>query len=98
MKKGHVRWLSLFTVICIMSVVTGAFAQVMTFNGCVDARGIPVAFILDNSINDVAIARLDNLGWPIIDYNTAVLGSFCPKTRLFWHTYDGGRIPENTSA
>jgi hypothetical protein len=39
-----------------------------------DARGIPVASILYNSINDVAIARLDNLGRSTIQYNTAVLG------------------------
>ena len=93
MKKSHARWLALFTVICIMSVVTGASAKVITFDGCVDARGIPVASILDNSINDVAIARLDNLGRPIIQYNTAVLGSFCPETRLFWYAHEGGRIP-----
>ena len=97
MKKGHARWLALFTVICIMSVVTGGSAQVITFDGCVDARGIPVASTLDNSINDVAIARLDNLGWPIIHYNTAVLGYFRPETRLFWYAHEGGRIPENTS-
>lgn len=93
MKKGHARWLALFTVICIMSVVTGASAQVITFDGCVDARGIPVPSILDNSVNDVAIARLDNLGWPIIHYNTAVLGYFRPETRLFWYAHEGGRIP-----
>ena len=98
MKKSHARWLALFTVICIMSVVTGASAQVITFDGCVDARGIPVASILDNSINDVAIARLDNLGRPIIQYNTAVLGSFSPETRLFWYAHEGGCIPLNTSA
>ncbi len=76
---------------------TGASAQVITFDGCVDARGIPVPSILDNSVDDVAIARLDNLGWPIIHYNTAVLGYFRPETRLFWYAHEGGRIPENTS-
>ena len=93
MKKSHARWLALFTVICIMSVVTGASAQVILFDGFVDARGIPVASILDNSINDVAIARLDKLGRPIIQNNTAVLGSFSPETRLFWYAHEGGRIP-----
>ena len=92
MKKGHARWLALFTVICIMSVVTGASAQVITFDGCIDARGISVASILDNNINDVAIARLVNLGRPVIQYNTAVLGSFSPETRLFWYVHEGGHI------
>ena len=81
-----------------MSVVTSVSAQVIMFGGCVDARGIPMASILDNSINDVAIARLDKLGRPIIHYNTAVLGSFSPETRLFWYAHEGGCIPLNTSA
>jgi hypothetical protein len=97
MKKSHARWLALFTVICIMSVVTGASAQVITFDGCVDARGIPVASILNSSINDFAIVRLVNLGRPIIQYNNAVSCSFSPETRLFWYAHEGGRIPKNTS-
>ena len=76
-----------------MSVVTSASAQAILFNGFADARGIPVVSILDKSIKDVAIARLDKLGRPTIQNNTEILGSFCPETRLIWYAHEGGRIP-----
>ena len=85
--------MSLFTVICIVTVVTGSSAQVITFDDCVDVRGILVASVVDNSIDDIAIPRYHNLGRPIIQNNTEVLGSFRPETRLFWYAHEGGRMP-----
>lgn len=64
-------------------------AQV-SFGGCRDARGIPVASIRNDRINDVAYANLDRSGRPIIVYNSRVLSWQAPQTRLFWYGHECG--------
>lgn len=73
-----------------MLVGGSAFAQGITFDGCEDFRGIPVASIMDPSLQDVAGAGYAPNGAPIIKYNPAVLSSFAPQTRLFWYGHECG--------
>lgn len=67
-----------------------ANAQMITFDGCRDIRGIPVASLLDVRVQDVAIAGLAPDGTPIIRYNPNVLSWFHPKTRLWWYGHECG--------
>ena len=66
--------------------VSPAYAQV-TYDGCVDFRGIPVASVLNNAIPDVAAARVVQ-GQPVIYYNTVVLSWLPPQTRLFFYAHE----------
>jgi hypothetical protein len=63
-------------------------AQV-TYDGCVDARGIPVASVRNDGLGDVAMATLVN-GQPVIVYNAIVLSWQQPQTRLFWYGHECG--------
>lgn len=61
-------------------------AQV-TWGGCTDYKGFPVASIPTN-VNNVAVAYQDFMGRPIIAYNRNVLNKFSPITRLFWYFHE----------
>lgn len=77
------------SAVCAMVVVAvsaPASAQV-TWDGCVDALGRPVASVRDLSINDVAIASTTVRG-PIIRYNPMVLASISSTSRLFWYLHE----------
>jgi len=69
-------------------IVTDSYGQNVTFEGCVDARGIPVASIPNNMMPDVAKAVLGPMGQPIILYNIQVLSWFRPQARLFWYVHE----------
>ena len=75
-----------FAASCALS--TCGTAQV-TWDGCVDAMGTPVASVHDNSINDVAMSSMAN-GTPIIRYNTTVLAGMHQQTRLFFYGHECG--------
>lgn len=64
-------------------------AQV-TYDGCRDVRGIPVASIADFDLRDVANASLAPTGAPIIRYNPRVLAWLQPQTRLFFYAHECG--------
>jgi hypothetical protein len=64
-----------------------ASAQV-TFDGCVDFRGIPVASILNPQLPDVAAANWAPNQAPIIIYNPYVLARLSPQTRLFFYAHE----------
>jgi hypothetical protein len=66
-----------------------ARAQV-TFDGCVDIRGVPVASIPDRTLNDIAMASEDAYGRPIIRYNAFVVITAHPQTRLFFYAHECG--------
>lgn len=76
-------------IMLLLASFIPAYAQV-TFDGCVDIRGIPVASILSYGINDVAIASLAPNGAPVIQYNPSVLSFFQDKTRMFWYAHECG--------
>jgi hypothetical protein len=68
---------------------SSAFGQV-TFDGCVDARGLPVASIPNYGLNDIASATLDPAGRPVIYYNPRVVVTHYPATRLFFYAHECG--------
>jgi hypothetical protein len=73
-----------FAIFCL--VHTSAFAQV-TYEGCRDFTETSVASVLDNSINDVAMARIE-YGSPVIRYNTNVLSQMSEPTRRFFYVHE----------
>lgn len=62
----------------------------VTFEGCTDIRGIPVASVRNDGLNDVAMATLASDGSPIIVYNVRVLTWLRPQTRLFFYAHECG--------
>lgn len=73
--------------LCASSAING---QVVTYEGCIDARGVPVASILDNSIGDIAIASLMPNGVPVIRYSQFRLNWLSPQTRLWAYGHECG--------
>ena len=61
-------------------------AQV-TYDGYIDSRGNSVASVLDYSINDVAIARLE-YNYPVIRYNPRVLSQMSEPTSRFFYIHE----------
>src|SRR5688572_5140707 len=85
-KEASMRGIGL-AVIGIFAAARAVGAQV-TFDGCVDYRGIAVASVRNDGINDVAIARSAPNGAPIIEYNVQVLAKLQPQTRLFFYAHE----------
>ena len=78
----------LLIAIATFGLGTGTgFAQV-TFDGCSDFRGLPVASILNPALPDVAMASLAPNGAPIIQYNPNVLITLSPQTRMFFYAHE----------
>ncbi len=65
-------------------------APAITYDGCLDIRGVRVASVADSTVLDVAKAGLTREGAPIILYNPQVLAFFRPQTRLFWYAHECG--------
>lgn len=59
-----------------------------SFDGCVDFRGVPVASVMNPSIQDVAMATYAPNGAPVILYNPYVVGWLSPPTRLFFYAHE----------
>jgi len=75
-------------VVSAMLIFAGnAHAQV-TFDGCVDFRGLPVASILNFNLPDVAMASWAPNGAPVIQYNPRVLAQLAPQTRVFFYAHE----------
>ena len=73
--------------VLLMAAIKATSAQV-TFDGCVDYRGLPVASIMNASVQDVAIASYAPDGAPVIIYNPYVLSWLTPPTRLFFYAHE----------
>jgi hypothetical protein len=78
----------LFVVAALLATPMSARAQI-TWDGCVDISGAPVASVPDSTINDVAVARREG-GHPVIRYNPQVLASISNTSRLFWYLHECG--------
>lgn len=61
----------------------------ITFDGCSDINGVPVASVSNNGIRDIAQASILN-GRPVIYYNPSVLVWVRPQTRLFFYAHECG--------
>ena len=77
----------LLALILIGGPAATASAQV-TFDGCVDFRGLPVASVLNVTLPDVAMAGAAPNGAPIIQYNPNVLIQLSPQTRVFFYAHE----------
>ncbi len=66
---------------------TAVYAQ-MTFDGCLDIRGRPVASIPNNNLNDVAVAMLSPNDEPLILYNPYTLSWLQPQTQQFFYYHE----------
>lgn len=78
---------TLFLLLLFAGVVSRAEAQV-SYDGCVDPFGVPVASINAPQLEDVAMANRDQLGRPIIWYNPSVLVWLQPVTRTFFYFHE----------
>jgi hypothetical protein len=81
--RGHIP----VVLALLMLSALPASAQV-TFDGCVDFRGVPVASVLNAQVNDVAVANWAPNGAPVIHYNPYVLARLSPQTRVFFYAHE----------
>lgn len=86
MKCTLVRTGLLVCGIAAFGLNSTGYAQV-TFEGCVDARGIPVASVLRQT-GDIAKATIAPDGSPVILYDTTVLGWLSRPTRLWMYAHE----------
>jgi hypothetical protein len=70
-------------VLTLLILAAPLSAQI-SYEGCTDARGIPVATVLDFYLGDVAQATLAPNGAPIIRYNPRALSPITPPVVLTW--------------
>jgi len=87
-KTGLAGRRCLLLIAITAAFVSGARAQI-NFEGCVDARGIPVASIPAPGLNDIAAAALDRFGRPVIYYNPGAF-QYGRLIRLFFYTHECG--------
>lgn len=85
-----VRYAAMLFAFAALGMALDGRAQMITYDGCRDIRGVPVASVMDIGIRDVAVAGLAPNGAPIIRYNPQVLSWFHPKTRLWWYAHECG--------
>ncbi len=83
MFSRNILWLT--TVAFLIS--STASGQMITYDGCADFRGVPVASVMNPQHNDVASATYIN-GQPIIIYNPTVLSSMSRQTRLWMYAHE----------
>lgn len=76
--------------VVLQLLVGGSVTAQITFDGCVDFRGAPVASISRAGLGDVAMATHAPDGSPIILYDPDVLAWLSPQTRLFFYGHECG--------
>jgi hypothetical protein len=65
--------------------------QQLSYTGCIDIRGMPVATMTDYQVPDVARAFVDPASsQPIVTFNPDVLAWLQPETRLFFFVHECG--------
>jgi hypothetical protein len=73
----------------LMVTIFGQVAEAqVTFEGCTDFRGIPVASVADVGVQDVAVATYAPNGAPVIVYNVGALRWLAPPTRMFFYAHE----------
>lgn len=82
--------MALLTILALWLCCPSRAASQVTYDGCVDYRGLPVASIMWPGLGDVAKAAYDAQGNPIIYYDPNVLMWLSPATRLFFYTHECG--------
>lgn len=74
----------------ILISMSRPLAAQITYDGCVDFRGAPVASVLRLQLGDVAMATYAADGSPIILYDPNVLATLSAQTRLFFYGHECG--------
>ena len=82
-------------VVAIVLVLFGSVFSIpvnaqITYDGCVDFRGFPVASVSFNNLGDVAKATYAPNGAPVIYYDESVLTWIHPQTRIFFYAHECG--------
>ena len=77
---------NIFLILYLFLLFSHSNAQV-TYDGCIDFRGYPVASVLDYSINDVAIAHIER-GQSVIRYNPNISAQMSEATRQFFYVHE----------
>ena len=72
----------------VFFALSPAISAQVTFDGCLDIRGMAVASIPNNNLNDVAMAVLSPKDEPVIIYNPLALSWSQPQTRLFFYYHE----------
>ena len=85
------KWALCALIIGLLDLASApsVYSQI-TYDGCVDFRGIPVASVRLQHLGDVAQARFGNDGSPVIYYDPEVLAWLHPQTRLFFYAHECG--------
>jgi hypothetical protein len=81
--------LAIFLLCSLATLTKSTAAQGVTFDGCTDINGIPVASVSNTRIQDIAMATIYN-GRPVIFYNPNVVASVRSQTRLFFYAHECG--------
>lgn len=76
--------------IAVLTCAANPLAAQITYDGCVDFRGAPVASVLRQGLGDVAFATHAPDGSPVILYDPNVLATLSPQTRLFFYGHECG--------
>lgn len=75
-------------VLILMCLARPLCAQVITYDGCVDDRGLAVGSTSDSNVQDIAVAMRAPNGAPLIRYNPQVVAWVHPETRLFFYGHE----------
>jgi hypothetical protein len=81
---ARLTWIGVLVALCIPRA---SIAQI-SFDGCADFRGVPVASVLNPGLADVAAASWAPNGAPLIQYNPNVLVRLAPQTRTFFYAHE----------
>jgi hypothetical protein len=81
---ARLTWIVVAAALCVPRASSGQ----VSFDGCADFRGIPVASVLNPALNDVAAANWAPNGAPVIQYNPNVLIRLAPQTRTFFYAHE----------
>lgn len=101
-------WLRTLLGLLLAGHFAAAAAQTITYDGCVDAAGLPVRAELDEALPAVARSSVEG-GQGVIRYNPAEIPRLKPQTRLFLFAHEcarhalgqplrGARSPERARA
>lgn len=86
-----------FTTLLIGSCLAVTANAQITFDGCVDSRGVPVASLPNLQLADIAMAMPNPYGASVIQYNPGVLSWVKPATRLFFYVHECAHLAIPTS-
>jgi len=79
------RWIWISVAVLIPRAL---LAQPLTYDGCRDYRGEPVASVPEPTLGDLAMATIGTDGTPLIFYNPSSMQKLHAETRLFFYAHE----------